>query len=114
MSLFPWIELAFDPAPLPPPIEPEPPAPAPDPDDKKDGLAGAIGFDPPVDRFLVAIAVGNTHDGESLPAKPNLVKPVPLSITTAGVFMLDIVALVVVVVVEVVVVAAGLRFGTES
>ncbi|KAH3678462.1 hypothetical protein WICMUC_001479 [Wickerhamomyces mucosus] len=26
----------------------------------------------------VAIAVGKTNDGESFPAKPNLVKPVPL------------------------------------
>jgi hypothetical protein len=33
----------------------------------------------------VAIAVGNTNDGESFPANPNFVNPVPLSMTTAGV-----------------------------
>lgn len=32
----------------------------------------------------VAMAVGKTNDGESLPAKPSFVRPVPLSITTAG------------------------------
>lgn len=35
-------------------------------------------FDAPVPEERVAIAVGKTYDGESLPAKPNLVKPVPL------------------------------------
>lgn len=33
----------------------------------------------------VAIAVGKTYEGESFPANPNLVNPVPLSMTTAGV-----------------------------
>lgn len=38
----------------------------------------------------VAMAVGKTHEGESLPAKPSLVSPVPLSMTTAGLFKYDI------------------------
>ncbi len=47
--------------------------------DKNDGLEGVEGlFEEP--EALVEIAVGKTHDGESLPAKPNFVKPVPLSI----------------------------------
>ncbi|KAH3664291.1 hypothetical protein OGAPHI_004643 [Ogataea philodendri] len=46
---------------------------------KNDGFEGADGLlDDPDD--LVAIAVGNTHDGESFPANPNLVRPVPLSL----------------------------------
>ena len=36
----------------------------------------------------VAIAVGKTNEGESFPANPNFVNPVPLSMTTAGVFIL--------------------------
>lgn len=53
-------------------------------DSKKLLLALALLLpEPPA--LVVAIAVGKTNDGESFPAKPNLVKPVPLSITTAGV-----------------------------
>ncbi|KAH3659471.1 hypothetical protein OGATHE_005516 [Ogataea polymorpha] len=45
---------------------------------KNEGFEGAGGLlDEP--ESLVAIAVGKTHDGESFPAKPSLVKPVPLS-----------------------------------
>lgn len=47
-------------------------------EDKNEGFEGAEGFeDEPF--ALVAIAVGKTHDGASLPAKPSLVNPVPLS-----------------------------------
>lgn len=47
-------------------------------------LLPALFPDFPAD-VAVAIAVGKTNEGESFPAKPNLVKPVPLSMTTAGV-----------------------------
>ena len=58
-------------------------------------LLAAEGAPTPEDFFVlegaaVAMAVGKTHEGESLPAKPSLVSPVPLSITTAGLFKYDI------------------------
>lgn len=58
-------------------------------EDRNDGLEGAEGFElPEEEAALVAMAVGMTQEGESLPANPSLVNPVPLSITTAGVLML--------------------------
>mmetsp|Transcript_6059 Transcript_6059/g.5982 ORF Transcript_6059/g.5982 Transcript_6059/m.5982 type:complete len:91 (-) Transcript_6059:23-295(-) len=57
-------------------------------EDKNDDFAEVL--EVLVDADDVAIAVGNTNDGESLPANPNLVNPVPLSMTTAGVPILAI------------------------
>lgn len=62
-----------------------------EPDERKDGLEGAAGLLPEDPDTLVEIAVGKTQEGESLPANPNLVNPVPLSMTTAGVLIEDIV-----------------------
>ena len=46
-----------------------PPDP-PDPDARKDGFDGGAGlFDVPPGAWRVAIAVGNTKEGESFPAK---------------------------------------------
>lgn len=47
---------------------PLPPAP---------GLEDAAGLEPP-ELCRVEITVGNMNEGESLPANPNLVRPVPL------------------------------------
>lgn len=41
--------------------------------DKNEGFDGAIGLADEAPEFLVAMAVGKTQDGESLPAKPSLV-----------------------------------------
>lgn len=57
-------------------------------EDKNDDLADDLEVF--VDADDVAIAVGKTNDGESFPANPNLVNPVPLSMTTAGVPILAI------------------------
>lgn len=55
-----------------PELEAEPPP-------RNVGFAVALDF-PEDPGALVAIAVGNSHEGESFPANPSLVIPVPLSI----------------------------------
>jgi hypothetical protein len=49
---------------------------------RKVGLDGAAGLPEPPER--VAIAVGNTYDGASLPANPSFVRPVPLLIVVSN------------------------------